>query len=174
MPILIKSGSKTRPLWRECLIGCGLFLIFSVLLFYTARNLEQDYRIYRHGIFTNGTALKGYPIKGGYAVDYKFNYNRLTYQGTTDAKISWVSSAKFPTTIRVHFLASDPNISRVPEVRQYSLPWLEIFFCPFFCVAAFVSGAFTVGELLQTLERRKGDRKGSQPWHLPAYPKAWH
>ena len=174
MPILIKSGTKEPPVWRERLISCGLFLIFSLLFFYTARDVEQEYRLYRNGIYTQGTALKCVPVKGGYDIDYEFNYKGFTYQTMSDAKESWLNSAKFPTPIRVHFLASDPNISRVPEVREYSLLWMNIFFCSFYGVAVFVLGASMIRECLQFVERRRARGRRGQPWHLPTHPRAWH
>ena len=144
MPILIKSEAKESPAWRERLICCGLFVIFSILLFYNARGLEQEYRLYRHGIFTEGTALRCVPVRGGYAVNYKFNYNDVTYQATSDAKEGWLNPVKFPTKIRVNFLADDPNISRVPDVREPSLLWFDIFFCLFACLAVFALGLIII------------------------------
>jgi hypothetical protein len=174
MPILIRSKTKEAPLWQERLIFCGMFLISSLFFLYTAQDLEQEFRLNRHGIFTEGTALRGERMKEGYAVYYKFNYNGLTFQAMSDAKESWLNSTKFPTSIRVHFLASDPNISRVPEVREYSLLWLKILFCPFFGLGTFALGANIFQACCEILEARKAKRKGGQPWDLPTYPKAWH
>ncbi len=174
MPILIKSATKEPPVWRGRLIACGMFLISTMLLFYTARDLEQEYRLYQHGIYTEGTALRWARDKSGYDVYYKFNYNGVTYQAVSDAKESWLNSAKFPTTIRVHFLSRDPNISRLPDVRNYFYLWFNIGFCCFLCLAAFALGVTVIRECYEILKSRKAKRKGAQPWHLPAYPKAWH
>jgi hypothetical protein len=174
MPVLIKSETKNPSAWRERLIVCGMFLIFSLLLFYTARDLEQEYRLYRHGIFTEGTALKSVSVRGGYDVAYKFNYNGITWQATSDAKEGWLYPVKFPAKIRVNFLADDPNISRLPDVRKPSLFWFNIFFFCFFCLAVFVSGLNILGEGYEILRLRKAKHKGTQPWHLPAYSRAWH
>lgn len=144
MPILIESKTKESPLWRQALICFGLFVVFSILFFNAAQDMEQEFQLYRHGIFTEGTALKGEPVRGGYSLFYEFNYNGSTYQGVSDVKESWLNSAKFPMTIRVHFLADDPNISRVPEARDDFLLWFNAFFCCFAFLAVVLLGVVFV------------------------------
>jgi hypothetical protein len=174
MPILLNSGLEKPAVWRGRLIVCGLFLIFSILLLCTGRDLEQEYRLYRHGIFVEGTALKSAPCKGGYIVYYDFSYNGNSYHGISNAKEAWVCSTKLPTTIRVHFLADHPNISRLPDVRESSLLWFDMFFCCFLLLVEPALGAAVVRECHEILKQRKAERTKAQPWHLPSYPKAWH
>jgi hypothetical protein len=174
MPILLNSDLEKPAVRRTRLVAFCLFLIFSVLLFYTARDLEQEYRLYRHGIFVEGTASRSAPCKGGYVVYYEFSYNGISCHGMSDANEAWLRSTKLPTVIRVHFLANHPNISRLPDVREPSLLWFNIFFGCFFLLTELVLGAVVIKECHEILNQRKAKLKRAQPWHLPTYPKAWH
>src|ERR1700744_814523 len=117
MYIPIRRIFKKLPMRQECWICLGLFAIFSCLFFHTARDLEQEYRLYKYGASIQGAAFGCASTKSGWVVDYKFNYNGVAYQSSCDTKESWIDSVKFPTPIRIQFLESNPSISRTPDVR---------------------------------------------------------
>jgi hypothetical protein len=175
MAVSRRDRSKALPVWLTRVIACGLFFIFSAGFISLAHDLSEDYRLYRHGIFTQGMALRTeHHGKSGELAVYNFKYNQATYEGMSDMKSSWEGSQVLPAPVRVQFLASDPMVSRLPDVRDPILIWWEISFCGFYCVAMLFLGLVIILECRDYLEGRRARQAMKQPWQLPSFPKAWH
>ena len=113
---------------------CVLVLILLAIGFMVGKRCVRQYLIESRGIVADGTAFSiGYKhsLNGrtsGYFVTYTFDYNGVTYTGTSGANSSWACSASMPASVRVRFVPSDPNLSWPLEVGVYNPLWVGILF----------------------------------------------
>ena len=118
LDMLSPNQFKISP-WFAGIVIFGLLVLTVFMGWATA----QTSLLMTRGMTVVGTALSAHPRTGrhhpaglDYNLDYSFEYEGVTYHGSSEAPTLWVSETILPAPLRIRFLPGNPNLIWPPDI----------------------------------------------------------